>query len=289
MEKKIIFQKLTPTDDADIKVYDEAMQYIFDNADIKNIAISGSYGAGKSSLIETLKKRYSDKKFLTVSLAHFTEQNANIDNMDNVETVLEGKILNQLIQQIDRKNILETNFNVKRVIDSNSCITTTIKIVTFILFVLYTLYYYVVTGWTNSLSESFVKSILLFLTNPYSHIVTFGVAIFFLGQGILYVVKKQKLKNIFRKLSLQGNEIEIFSEEKDSYFDRYLNEVIYLFENAGADSIIFEDIDRFDNILIFEQLREINNLVNVRLKEHKAYKNKERLKYSLLPIRFLYI
>ena len=97
MEKKIIFQKLTPADGADIKVYDEAMQYIFDNADIKNIAISGSYGAGKSSLIETLKKRYSDKKFLTVSLAHFTEQNANIDNMDNVETVLEGKILNQLI------------------------------------------------------------------------------------------------------------------------------------------------------------------------------------------------
>ena len=283
MEKKIIFQKLTPADDADIKVYDEAMQYIFDNADIKNIAISGSYGAGKSSLIETLKKRYSDKKFLTVSLAHFTKKNANIDNMDNVETVLEGKILNQLIQQIDGENISQTNFNVKRVIDSKSCITTTIKIVTFILFALYTLYYYVVTGWTNSLSESFVKSILLFLTNPYSHIVTFSVAIFFLGQGILYVVKKQKVKNIFRKLSLQGNEIEIFSEEKDSYFDRYLNEVIYLFENAGADSIIFEDIDRFDNILIFERLREINNLVNVRLKEHKAYKNKKRV------LRFFYL
>ena len=35
-------------------------------------------------------------------------------------------------------------------------------------------------------------------------------------------------RNIFRKISLQGNEIEIFEEQDDSYFDKYLNEVLYL-------------------------------------------------------------
>lgn len=56
----------------------------------------------------------------------------------------------------------------------------------------------------------------------------------------------QKNKNIFRKLNFQGNEIEIFEDCDDSYFDKYLNEVLYLFENANADAIVFEDIDRFN-------------------------------------------
>lgn len=57
------------------------------------------------------------------------------------------------------------------------------------------------------------------------------------------LIKIQKNKNVFRKLSLQGNEIEIFEESEDSYFDKYLNEVLYLFENAEADVIVFEDIN----------------------------------------------
>ena len=40
------FQKLTPETDADIKVYDEAFRFVFKNDDIRNIAISGSYGSG---------------------------------------------------------------------------------------------------------------------------------------------------------------------------------------------------------------------------------------------------
>ncbi len=42
------------------------------------------------------------------------------------------------------------------------------------------------------------------------------------------LIKLQKNKNIFRKLNLKGNEIEIFEESDDSYFDKYLNEVLYL-------------------------------------------------------------
>lgn len=76
-------------------------------------------------------------------------------------------------------------------------------------------------------------------------------------------------ENVFRRISLQGNEIEIFEEQDDSYFDKYLNEVLYLFENVEADVIVFEDMDRFNAIRIFERLREVNTLVNIqRKKEH---------------------
>ncbi|HHL9582613.1 TPA: hypothetical protein ACQ98X_005728, partial [Klebsiella variicola] len=56
---------------------------------------------------------------------------------------------------------------------------------------------------------------------------------------------------------------EIFEESKESYFDRYLNEVLYLFENVDADAIIFEDMDRFNSNNIFERLHEVNRLVNI--------------------------
>lgn len=77
-------------------------------------------------------------------------------------------------------------------------------------------------------------------------------------------------KRIFSKINFQGNVVELFSEKENSYFDRYLNEVIYLFEKAEFDGIIFEDIDRFDHIEVFERLREINLLVNARLRNKKS-------------------
>ena len=47
------FQKLTPTNDASIGVYDEALDYVFHHDDICNVAVSGPYNAGKSSILET--------------------------------------------------------------------------------------------------------------------------------------------------------------------------------------------------------------------------------------------
>ena len=107
MENNIIFQKLTPTDTVKMEVYEEAFKYIFENADIKNVAIAGPYSAGKSSLLESYKKKHNNKKFLHISLAHFEDTSGqnDRDNVKDTETVLEGKILNQLIQQIKVENI----------------------------------------------------------------------------------------------------------------------------------------------------------------------------------------
>lgn len=54
--KEYFFQKLTPTDEADISVYEEAIDFALKNNDITNVAISGAYSAGKSSVIESYKK-----------------------------------------------------------------------------------------------------------------------------------------------------------------------------------------------------------------------------------------
>lgn len=131
------FQKLTPTDKVDLLVYEDAFKYIFENDDIKNVAISGPYSAGKSSLLESYKKNCKDKKFLHISLAHFRvepEKEKSIEENGedkNIEAVLEGKILNQLIQQIDANNIPQTNFHVKRKVSAFKCFGAALLIVVF--------------------------------------------------------------------------------------------------------------------------------------------------------------
>ena len=49
---------------------------------------------------------------------------------------------------------------------------------------------------------------------------------------------------------------------KVSYFDRYLDDILYLFKQSDADVIVFEDIERFNNSKIFERLKELNIVVN---------------------------
>ncbi|HFU4420659.1 TPA: DNA-binding protein, partial [Streptococcus suis] len=75
-------------------------------------------------------------------------------------------------------------------------------------------------------------------------------------------LKRRLIKNLsFRGANISGD-IEVFQSEEDSYFDKYLDDVLYLFDNCQSDIVIFEDIDRFETNLIFEKLREINTLVN---------------------------
>lgn len=296
MKNDIVFQKLTPIDDVKMEVYEDAFRYIFKNKDIKNVAISGPYGAGKSSLLESYKKKHDDKKFLHISLAHFEEaiienavetaENTKIDKDTEadkeIEAVLEGKILNQLIQQIEVDNIPQTNFHIKRTVSNSSHVTFSVGTVIFLLAILHLKHFKAWSGWVDSLADSCLKMLLQKLANPYSLLFSGTIAVLILGIAVYQLIKTQKNKNIFRKLSVQGNEIEIFGEDDNSYFDKYLNEVLYLFENSGHDVIVFEDLDRFDDNKIFERLREINILSNIRLKNRKDKKQSE-------PLRFFYL
>ncbi len=118
------FERLTPTDNMDLDVYEEAINYVFENSDVRNVAISGAYSAGKSSVLASYKKKHNDLQFLHISLAHFQSPDEK-DEPEVKESVLEGKILNQLIHQISSDKIPQTNFRVKKRISSKSIIAKT--------------------------------------------------------------------------------------------------------------------------------------------------------------------
>ena len=296
-QKYYNFEKLTPDKDADISVYEEAIEFVFDNSDVTNIAISGAYGAGKSSVIESYEKKHDDKNFLHISLAHFepTERNESEDSVK--ETTLEGKILNQLIHQIPVDRIPQTNFRVKKDVGRRNII-----IITILLYVLLGSITFIsmsnkIQNWVDALCDGRLKSLLAIFMNDFT---VFFAAIALAGSVFICIynaVKVQKNKNLFHKVTVQGNTIEIFENKDESYFDKYLNEVLYLFEQVEADVIVFEDMDRFNSNVIFERLREVNNLVNVH--KYNKFKNKKRHKLinkifrrkekQYKPLRFFYL
>lgn len=276
-ENKYKFQKLTPVSNIDLKLYEDAINYIFDNPDIRNVAISGAYGAGKSSVLASYKKKHSNLRFVHISLAYFNPSDK--ENGPKVkESVLEGKILNQLIHQIPSEKIPQTNFRIKKKIEPNKIRWNTIAILLLIISVLHITFFETWNTYITSLSDTCIKDILILSTNKYALIVSGLLCLITFSIFFYALVKAQKNKNVFRKISLQGNEIEIFKDSEESYFDKYLNEVLYLFENAETDVVVFEDLDRFNECKIFERLREINVLANIQIE-----------KEDKLPLRFFYL
>lgn len=296
-EGKYNFERLTPINDVKMDVYEDAINYAFDNPDIKNVAITGAYSAGKSSVLASYKKKHKKLKFIHISLAHF--KSPNQENKKEVkESVLEGKILNQLIHQIPSDKIPQTNFRVKQNAKKSSVIISTVETILFIISIAYFICFDSWKNYVNTLPDTDLKIQLMATTQP-QFLIANGILIIVLIFIFLFkLISVQKNKIIFRKLNLQGNEIEIFEESNDSYFDKYLNEVLYLFENTDADAIVFEDIDRYNANEIFERLREVSTLANLQLeKDNKVlrffyllrddiYDSKDRTKFFdyIIPI-----
>lgn len=309
-ENNYMFQKLTPISNADLAVYEEAMKYVFLNDDIRNIAISGTYGAGKSSVIETYKKQYENIRFLHISLAHFTDNDSEKENdikkeesdkgesdkgeSDkkaedkkplSIENVLEGKILNQLIHQIKAESIPQTKFSTKKRINEKLLVLRTINIALFIFLSFFIKFNNKWIDIKNGISIDVLKKVLHFTTTSETLMVSTILWLGLLTRGVYAVLKTQANKNIFKRINVKGNELEIFEDTNDSYFDKYLNEVLYLFESADSTNIVFEDMDRYNTNLIFEKLREINTLLNRR--RELFFSSKEGDKKE--SIRFFYL
>lgn len=298
-ERIFNFQKLTPTDNVELGVYLDALDKVFAEDDIKNVAISGAYSSGKSSVLESYKKIYPKKKFLHISLAHFEQPSTeninhpievegnnathksayekdadkpdeNGENRFSTESILEGKILNQLIHQIDPTKIPQTNFRVKQKVSKTRIAISAVLVVGASLALLYVLFFEKWLNFVVSTGQGRLYSILEFTTHPAVRIIAAIFVIICFVVFFYQLISLQKAKSIVKKINIKGTDIEILGENKDSYFDRYLNEVLYLFDNSKSDVIVFEDMDRYKANQIFERLREVNTLINNQRKQrHK--------------------
>lgn len=271
---RFTFEKLTPAhlSDDEMQGYTEALDFVFQEDDLLNIAVTGPYASGKSSVIKTYEENHKKLNGIHISLSYFSPTlEAKIKGKKNVnelafedELMLERKIINQLIHQIEPHKIPATDFKVKNELSRWLKLTWTC-IVSLIIFCLI---------YIN-------ETIFTKLLNKYTTITLILMALSFVLIGFIAfkIIDQQSGKSLIRRLKIFENEIDISSSECDvSYFDKYLNEIIYILDKSKLDYIVLEDIDRYDDNLILSKLRELNYIYN-----KKQSKNRPKL------IRFIYL
>lgn len=290
MGNKIDFKKLTPNNKVDLKTYEQAIDFVFENDDVNNVAISGVYGSGKSSIIETYKKNHSENKYINISLAHFNDENLGrtnnkVDNDGTIETTLERKIINQLIHKVPYKKIPHTGFKLKSNIDEKNVAWVTVGIIVLLLSLCHLILFDKWVEYVTHFNIPIIKQILNITAAQWFPIITVTLCLVTISIGVYFIVKAQFSKNIFKSLKFKDAEIELYDDDNtESYFDKYLNDILYIFENCEENVFIFEDLDRFDSVLIFERLREINNLINFKVDQSNIEVEKINEKISNLPI-----
>ena len=240
-----------------IKPYLDALIKAVNTKNVNNIAITGSYGSGKSTILKTFQKEYkSCFRFLNVSLASFNKINdESNEDSEKLERLLEISILQQIIYSINPDKIPDSHFkriqNIplgKKVIIACS---TTLWFLCLLLF------------WQNNYIEIVNPKNWSIDKNPDWEGIIISVISFFGISIIFYKIIELFRNSKISRVSIQG-EIELNNNEIEdkSIFNQYLDEIIYFFQKTKHNILIIEDLDRFENTNIFTKLREINILLN---------------------------
>lgn len=102
------YRDLAPLDNiSDKNTYIEALDWAVNNPKIKNIALTGPFGFGKSSIIQSYKKSRKYLRIVNVSLAAFQENTAEENKAGaNGSDAIEEGILKQLFYSVNHKERL---------------------------------------------------------------------------------------------------------------------------------------------------------------------------------------
>ncbi len=281
--KEIPFQHLAPIDSVEDKTVFEALDYALSQNNVHNIALTGNYGSGKSSILESYIKRirnclliewalrqiskisflnrFAKKKkwFLKISLATFAiEKDVDESNCqkDVIPTTtvqeIEKSILQQIFYRKSGRKFPYSHFSRIKKISTFRKLITELIILILLLVPLYikngNLYDCILGQFTSTPDK--IDITLIF----------FCVVAFLI---VLYKIISLAYKLRLAKFSFQDAEIEFEGKQnEESLLNKYLDELLYFFEVTEYNVVVIEDLDRFKNTEIFIKLRELNTLLN---------------------------
>ena len=256
-------------------LYVKKLEQAVRNPKVRNIALTGGYGTGKSSVIQGLVERiHSSKEFkkirpITISLPtiQITDES---DSEGNRTDRIQREIVKQLLYRSNPRKMRGSQYRRITHVTAPQRVITCFIVAAFLTFTFWLL---AKPDWHWHWSQGGS------LWGYWQPIVVQAIL-----WGLMFYtdwiwVDKPTIKGLElgpTKLELEKN------SSGSSYFDQCLNEIIYYFEVSGVNFVIFEDLDRFDDPYIFDALHELNELINISLGQERFTEQKNP------PVKFLY-
>jgi len=236
------------------KVYsDELVSLLGDDERRKrvwNIALTGGYGSGKSSVLAGVRERLAPR-VIEISLSSLSDVGVQpFDRQSNgLTNYIQKEIVKQLLYRERPISVPGSRFRrISRLPMRRALLTSALA------GVLVAAVFWV-TGWGAPLqlgadAEWWQRPTILTVIGLLAAAGTFAAQVLLSNR-----VRIDKLGTSATSVSLTG-------EADGSYFDEYLDEIVYFFEMTGRDVVIIEDLDRFEDPSIYASLRELNTLLN---------------------------
>lgn len=270
------FEPLTPVliDSDHFDRYERELLGALGKDEVLNIALTGGYGAGKSSVLKTFFERHPEFQTAYVSLATFSKdapppstgsgteppetsarntqsvQDTGADSTSNdLIARIEETIVQQLLYAVPAARVPKTRL--KRIVQTSGRSIARRTIVLGMIFIATMRLYIPTLKEMPTLDPAWLLTSLLTIPG--------WLAVLVAGLGGFYLLYASlKFLSMFSidGLTLKGGKLEAVNH--GSVLHKNVDEIIYCFERSDVRVVVIEDLDRFGTQEIFFRLREIN-------------------------------
>lgn len=241
----------------------EELRLALNHPDCLNIALTGGYGSGKSSVIKTFLHE-DGKKYncLKISLSNFIDQEEKAPEKEkDYENQIESKIFQHIIYKADYFNTSKSNYKRIPFVSRRNAVVNSLLILVFAL--CFVIAFEPVCLQVNAFYDVYHKLFRAevgYWINIVFDILSMIYMFLFVGHIIAIVCRRFKPMTI---KSITAKEVSLDFESGKSAFKELLGEILYFFKAGSYDLVIFEDLDRINNPQkLFLKFREINQLLN---------------------------
>ena len=263
-KKEINLFTLYPKDDLTVeqmKPYKDKLDIALSDPRIKNMAITGPYDSGKSSLLKSyfnnrmlkpqknyqylkmklLQKNYDDYEF--INLPNFF-YGRDLEDKENIEKEIEKEVVKQLLFTEDPFKYPYSR--ISRLKEYSKWKILGIDILIFIS-ILFLPLKNITRDWNW---ESYIIFLILLILFSFKFVQLFSK---------LSISAKIKSPVVNSDLSTS---LSFDSKENIDLFSYFEDEILYYFKKSNIHIVIFEDLDRFHSPIIFQKLHELNENLN---------------------------